>query len=155
MSEHAIQFSGGIPTTVLPDPPDALVAALREATNAHDRRDAKATVVSRFPDQMLAWAEYGDAGRDTVERYAAYRVGYHRGLDALRANGWRGSGYVRWSAPSNAGFLRCLVGLQQAAAAIGEHHEAERVSQFLLQLDPTGVPVAVAAALPPFASVER
>ena len=38
-------------------------------------------------------------GRDEIERYAAYRVGYHRGLDALRANGWRGSGYVPSTAP--------------------------------------------------------
>ena len=47
----------------------------------------------------------------TIERYAYYRVGYHRGLDALRANGWRGSGYVRWSEPTNRGFLRALAGL--------------------------------------------
>ena len=42
----------------------------------------------------------------TIERYAYYRVGYHRGLDALRANGWRGSGYVRWSSRRTSGFLR-------------------------------------------------
>ena len=78
------------------------------------------------------------AGRDEIERYAAYRVGYHRGLDALRANGWRGSGYVRWSEPTNRGFLRSLAGLGEVAAAIGETDEAERCAQFLLQLDPTG-----------------
>lgn len=79
------------------------------------------------------------AGSD-VERYAAFRVGYHRGLDALRANGWRGSGFVRWSHPGNLGFLRCLLGLQMSAAAFGEADEDERCRLFLLQLDPGGVP---------------
>ena len=75
-----------------------------------------------------------------MERYAAYRVGYHRGLDALRANGWRGSGYVRWAEPTNRGFLRALQGLSAMAAEIGEEDEAERCATFLLQLDPTGSP---------------
>ena len=69
---------------------------------------------------MTAWAALAGLGRDDIERYAAFRVGYHRGLDALRANGWRGSGYVRWADETNRGFLRCLRGLQQMAAAIGE-----------------------------------
>jgi hypothetical protein len=64
-------------------------------------------------------------------------VGYHRGLDALRAHGWRGSGYVRWSAPSNRGFLRCLSGLAHMAAEIGEVAEAERCELFCAQLDPS------------------
>ena len=99
------------------------------------------------------WARLGDAGRDVIERYAAYRVGYHRGLDTLRANGWRGSGYVRWEHPGNRGFLRALAGLQRTAAEIGEDDEAERCAQFLRQLDPAwpppeldGVTVAVRAA---------
>jgi hypothetical protein len=70
----------------------------------------------------------------------AYRVGYHRGLDALRQNGWKGSGYVRWSAVSNHGFLNCLDGLARTAALIGETDEATRCAQFLLQCDPTGKP---------------
>jgi hypothetical protein len=70
-------------------------------------------------------------------------VGYHRGLDALRANGWRGSGYVRWEAPSNRGFLRCLSGLAQMAAAIGETAEAERCELFCAQLDPSWTPARV------------
>ena len=63
------------------------------------------------------------------------------GLDALRANGWRGSGYVRWAAETNRGFLRALHGLGTMAAEIGETDEAERVELFLAQLDPSGVPV--------------
>jgi Protein of unknown function (DUF3151) len=58
----------------------------------------------------------------------------------LRANGWRGSGYVRWSEPTNHGFLRSLRGLGEMAEAIGETDEAERCHLFLLQLDPSGTP---------------
>ena len=74
--------------------------------------------------------------RDDIEAYAAYRVGYHRGLDRLRQNGWRGSGYVRWAHEENRGFLRALAGLQRSAAAIGETDEDERCLHFLRQCDP-------------------
>jgi hypothetical protein len=140
--EQPMQMSSGLPSTVLPDADPAARAALAEALavdEAH-RRDAIARVVAHSPRFLEGWAALGDAGRDEIERYAAYRVGYHRGLDALRANGWRGSGYVRWSNPSNRGFLRALAGLGAMAAAIGEHDEAERCGQFLTQLDPHGPP---------------
>ena len=77
---------------------------------------------------------------DPIDRYAFARVGYHRGLDTLRAAGWRGSGYVRWSHPSNRGFLRCLEALRAAAQAIGESDEEERCAVFLRQLDPDWPP---------------
>jgi hypothetical protein len=141
---HPVGMSPGLPTTVLPEPDPDVVDRIARALEvpAGDRRDAIAAVVADHPRSLHAWAALGDAGRDTIERYAAYRIGYHRGLDALRANGWRGSGYVRWAAPSNHGFLRCLLGLQQMASRIGEHDEAERCAVFLAQLDPTGVPPA-------------
>jgi Protein of unknown function (DUF3151) len=141
--ERPITMSpGGLPSTVLPTADPRAEASLAEAVrrDAAERRDAVASVVAAYPRFLAAWAALGDAAADTIERYAAYRVGYHRGLDALRANGWRGSGYVRWAEPTNVGFLRCLLGLQQMAAAIGEHDEAARCEQFLLQLDPTGPP---------------
>jgi hypothetical protein len=72
-------------------------------------------------------------------------VGYHRGLDTLRANGWRGSGYVRWEHETNRGFLRALAGLQQTAAEIGEDDEAERCAHFLRQLDPAWPPAEMAS----------
>ena len=74
--------------------------------------------------------------------YAYARVGYHRGLDQLRGEGWRGTGYVRWREPGNRGFLRSLEALRVAAARIGEDDEQERCAQFLRQLDPDwrGVP---------------
>jgi hypothetical protein len=136
--QRPIEMSSGLPSTVLPEAEPAARAALAEALAAEPpaRRDAIARVVAEYPRYLEAWAELGDAGRDDIERYAAYRVGYHRGLDALRANGWRGSGYVRWAAPSNRGFLRSLAGLGEMAAAIGERDEAERCAQFLTQLDP-------------------
>ncbi len=127
---------------MLPPADDAIAARLAEALSleAGERRAAVADVVASAPRCLDGWAALGDLGRDTIERYAAYRVGYHRGLDTLRANGWRGSGYVRWSEPTNRGFLRALRGLGDMAAAIGEDDEADRCRTFLLQLDPSGIP---------------
>lgn len=142
MSDQPIHMSTGLPTTVLP-PPDGVDASRLEAALAlpeAERRAAVAEVAASSPRFLDAWASLGDLGRDTIERYAAYRVGYHRGLDTLRANGWRGSGYVRWADPTNRGFLRSLSGLGEMAAAIGEADEAERCHLFLLQLDPSGIP---------------
>lgn len=141
--EHTVRLTPeGPPATVLPSPDPAAESALQDALgrSGDERRTAIAAVVARWPRFLDAWARLGDAGRDPVERYAYYRVGYHRGLDALRAAGWRGSGYVRWAEPANRGFLRALRGLQQMAAEIGEVDEAERCALFLNQLDPAGVP---------------
>jgi Protein of unknown function (DUF3151) len=141
MSEVTLNPSGP-PETVIADEPtrvrEAVAAALDRGGD--ERRAALAEVIVTAPRSLLAWAHLGDAGRDVVERYAAYRVGYHRGLDTLRANGWRGSGYVRWEHPGNRGFLRALAGLQRTATEIGEDDEAERCAQFLRQLDPSWPP---------------
>ena len=144
MSDQPIHMSGGLPTTELPEAAPALRAALEQALASDDPRSAVAGIVAGNPRSLDGWATLGDLGRDPIERYAAYRVGYHRGLDALRANGWRGSGYVRWNAPGNRGFLRSLRGLGLMAAAIGETDEAERCEQFLQQLDPAGPPAGIA-----------
>ena len=142
MSDEPINLSSGLPTTVLPAVDPELAGRLAEALAqpVGQRRALIVDVVASAPRYLDGWAELGDVGRDEIERYAAYRVGYHRGLDTLRANGWRGSGYVRWSEPTNRGFLRSLRGLGEMAAAIGETDEAERCRTFLLQLDPTGIP---------------
>ncbi len=100
------------------------------------RREAVSAVVAMRPTYLEGWAALGDASTATIDRYMAYRVGYHRGLDALRANGSRGSGYVRRIHPSNRGFLGCLRGVAVCARLIGEISEAERCDQFLMQLDP-------------------
>jgi hypothetical protein len=143
MSQPVNLSASGPPETVLdPEPAAALDRlAAAEGLPGEERRAAIAGVVADFPRCLHAWAALGDVARDRVEAYAAYRVGYHRGLDRLRANGWRGNGYVRWAHPENTGFLRSLDGLRRAAEAIGEADEAERCAQFLAQLDPSGGPV--------------
>jgi hypothetical protein len=141
-AQQPIHMSSGLPSTVIPEPDPSGGAALEAALRSDDPRTAIAAVVAANPRLLQGWAALGDHGGDTIERYAAYRVGYHRGLDTLRASGWRGSGYVRWAEPGNLGFLRCLLGLGKMATAIGERDEAERCQQFLLQLDPTGIPEA-------------
>jgi hypothetical protein len=137
-----VNLTSGPPETVL-DPPHAAAAErLRDALDApaESRREAVADVVRAFPDWCDAWAELGGLARDDIEAYACYRVGYHRGLDALRRSGWRGSGYVRWAHPSNRGFLSCLDGLRTMSAVIGEPEEEQRCDLFLHQLDPTWPP---------------
>ena len=57
-------------------------------------------LVKAFPKSSLAWSVIaGDALEQgyLVEGYAYARVGYHRGLDALRAHGWKGHGPVPYS----------------------------------------------------------
>jgi len=130
MSLHE-NLLGGPPPTLLPDDVDARVE-LEGGADAYD-------VARRHPTSSLAWAALADAawndGR-VMESYAFARVGYHRGLDALRRNGWKGFGPVPWSHEPNRGFLRCLAYLQRAAAAINEADEAERCATFLDDCDP-------------------
>ena len=141
MSDVTLTPSGPPETVIAAEPADVR-SALRQALHLPEveRRAALAEVVAAAPRSLEGWSHLGDAGRDVVERYAAYRVGYHRGLDTLRANGWRGSGYVRWAHETNRGFLRALAGLQRTAAEIGELDEADRCAQFLHQLDPAWPP---------------
>ena len=136
--EHSVQFTSGSPETVLdplaPEQAAALEAAL--ALPAGRRREAVAAVAAQDPHCLQAWADLAELADDPIEQYAYARVGYHRGLDALRAAGWRGSGYVRWEREPNRGFLRSLQALAQAAGSIGETDEEQRCELFLRQLDP-------------------
>jgi hypothetical protein len=138
MTEHSVAFTSGSADTVLdplaPEVATALNAA--EALEPEERRAAVAAVAAQDPRCLQAWADLAELATDPVESYAYARVGYHRGLDALRAAGWRGSGYVRWRYDSNRGFLRALDALRRAAAAIGEVDEEQRCELFLRQLDP-------------------
>lgn len=126
------------PDVVLPPAPAALDSALDAALAAapEERRKRAAAVVADDPTFLAGWAALAELGRDPVERYAYARVGYHRGLDAIRKHGWGGVGTVRWRHDTNRGFLRCLVRLRDAAAEIGEQEEVERISDFLTTLDP-------------------
>ncbi len=134
-----IDLSSGPPETILPPVRpdiDAALAAALALPDADERRAGVAAIVAAQPRYLDGWARLGELGRDTIEQYAAFRVGYHRGLDTLRQNGWRGSGYVRWQHETNRGFLRALAGLERTAGEIGESDEEERCRLFLLQLDP-------------------
>ena len=113
-----------------------------ESLGEAEQLDAAAAVAAANPRSLAAWAALGARGRSTIESYAYYRIGYHRGLDALRQNGWRGSGYVRWEHETNRPFLRCLAGLLECADAIGEADEVERCELFLKQLEPSWSEIA-------------
>jgi hypothetical protein len=116
---------------------------LPENTEARARLDAgadPAEVAAAFPTYSAAWADLADAafaGGRVIESYAYARVGYHRGLDALRGHGWKGYGRVPWEHAPNRGFLRSLHALGRAAAAIEETEEATRCQAFLAESSAT------------------
>tara|TARA_B100000131_G_C17948217_1_gene545320 strand:+ start:238 stop:678 length:441 start_codon:yes stop_codon:yes gene_type:complete len=129
----------GLPETVLPPEDPKIIELLDVASKVEDesqRRGKINEIAGNFPASIEVWKTVAINGRDSIESYAAFRVGYHRGLDALRKNGWRGSGYVRWRHPSNRAFLECLLGLQKISEKIGDLEEAERCRIFLFQLEP-------------------
>lgn len=137
---NPVAFTSASGETVLP-PADPAASAATDAAMGRppdERRAALSAVAERWPRHLEAWAALAELATPDADRYAFARVGYHRGLDALRAAGWRGSGLVRWSHEENGGFLRSLAALQAAATAIGEHDEADRCRLFLRQLDPDG-----------------
>lgn len=144
--DPAVTLSTGLPETVLPAAPENWTAALARATATEGagRITAVSEVARACPRFLAAWATLAELADDDVQSYAYARVGYHRGLDALRAAGWRGSGYVRWRHETNRGFLRSVEALRRAAGAIGETEEEERCALFLRQLDPSaGAPARV------------
>lgn len=126
---------GPEPTLLAEDPAAAALAADTGAAGL----DA---VVRAHPESPLAWALLADAahaeGRE-LESYAFARVGYHRGLDALRKSGWRGAGPVPWAHEPNRGVLRALYALRRAAGVIGEESEVLRLTEFLEGADPTAI----------------
>src|SRR4051812_6090467 len=126
MSISGRDLLGGPPPTLLPDEPEPR-ALLEAGTDP-------AEVAARHPTSSAAWAALADAAYArgaVIESYAYARTGYHRGLDALRRNGWKGYGPVPWSHEPNRGFLRALGALGRAAQDIGETEEADRIAQFL------------------------
>lgn len=132
-----IRLGNAPPETVLPAFAQDALQALEEA-DRRGEREALGTVAARWPRLLAVWASLAEICEhdDPVAAYAFARTGYHRGLDALRAAGWRGSGYVRWQHDANRGFLRSLDALRRVAGAIGELDEEARCATFLRQLDP-------------------
>jgi hypothetical protein len=131
----------GPPPTRLPEDP---AAALLEAGAA------PFDVVRAHPASPTAWAalateaEAGDV--DSVTVYAYARVGYHRGLDLLRRNGWKGHGPIPWEHEPNRGFLCCLGALARAAGRIDDVEEAARCAEFLKDSSQLGYDVLLGEA---------
>ncbi|WP_313404400.1 DUF3151 domain-containing protein [Aeromicrobium sp.] len=116
---------GEPPETLLPTDPGAELLEMGEAPDE---------VARRHPDSTLAWARLADAalaqGRD-IEAYAFARTAYHRSLDSLRRNGWRGHGPVPWGHEPNRGFLHALAALASTSERLGDVEEAHRCREFL------------------------
>ena len=101
-------MAGPPPTHLPPDPAADELAAGSAAVD----------VVRSHPESPVAWATLAeqalaDSAADDVTAYAYARVGYHRSLDQLRRNGWKGNGPVPWEHEPNRGFLRALAALSR------------------------------------------
>ena len=117
--------------TLLPGDPDAEAQL--------DAGDNPTAVAAAHPSASVAWAALAEDALDddkVITAYAYARTGYHRGLDQLRRNGWKGFGPVPFSHEPNRGFLRCVAALARAADAIGETDEQARCLDLLDDCDP-------------------
>jgi hypothetical protein len=124
---------------LLGEPPPTLLPENDEARAELAAGRPTREVAADHPDYPLAWALLADealATGDAVTAYAFARTGYHRSLDQLRRNGWKGHGPVPWEHEPNQGFLRSLHALGAAASLIGEADEAARCQQFLNDSSP-------------------
>jgi hypothetical protein len=130
-AHHPHDLLGGPPPTLLPvDPAAAELAAGVPASE----------VAAAYPASSLAWAVLAEealANHQPVIAYACGRTGYHRGLDALRRNGWKGFGPVPYDHEPNQGWLRCVAALAAAAGEFNEQHEVERLRQLITDSDAT------------------
>jgi hypothetical protein len=121
-----------------PDP--ILLPGDSEAEAELEASQNPATVAAAHPTASVAWAALAEqalADDKVITAYAYARTGYHRGLDQLRRNGWKGFGPVPYSHAPNRGFLRCVAALAKAAGDIGENDEYARCLDLLDDCDPT------------------
>ena len=120
--------------------PDPILLPGDTEAEAALRADENPTVVAAaHPSASVAWAALAEealADDKAVTAYAYARTGYHRGLDQLRRNGWKGFGPVPYSHEPNRVFLRCVAALARAADAIGETDEQTRCLDLLDDCDP-------------------
>ena len=129
---------------LLGEPDPTLLPANPEADRELAEGTPAAEVAARHPTVSAAWAALAEEALsrterllpDTIEAYAYARTGYHRGLDALRRNGWKGFGPVPYGHEPNRGFLRCVAALARAADTIGETDEFARCCDLLDDCDP-------------------
>lgn len=124
--------------------PDPILLPGDSAAEAELLADEKpAIVAAAHPSASVAWAVLAEealADDKAVTAYAYARTGYHRGLDQLRRNGWKGFGPVPYAHEPNRGFLRCVAALARAAEAIGETDEYQRCLDLLDDCDPAARP---------------
>ena len=83
--EHPVTFTPQAQETVLAPIAYDQRAALDQA--AGDQQSLR-RVAARWPTLLEAWAALAETADDPISSYAFARVGYHRGLDALRRSGW-------------------------------------------------------------------
>ena len=120
-------------------PPPVLLPGDPKAVADLDAGASPAIVAAAHPSASVAWAALAEealADDKAITAYAYARTGYHRGLDALRRNGWKGFGPVPFAHEPNQGFLRCVAALARAAEAIGELPEYQRCLDLLDDCDP-------------------
>ena len=131
---HENLLDGPAPTLLPVDGPDA------DARAALSSGSSPREAVPAAPAASLLWALLAEGALrdegDPVAAYAYARTGYHRGLDQLRRNGWKGFGPVPFAHEPNQGFLRCVAALARAADAIGETPEYQRCLDLLDDCDP-------------------
>lgn len=124
---------------LMAQPPATKLPPNAEADKLRSSGASAEQVATAHPTDSAAWADLAAAAlRDgqTITAYAYARTGYHRGLDALRRNGWKGWGSVPWAHEPNRGVLRCFHYLAQAAEVIGEPDEVERLNTLIDDSDP-------------------
>lgn len=120
-----------------PDP--VLLPGDSEAEAALLADENPGIVAAAHPSASVAWAALAEdalADERAITAYAYARTGYHRGLDQLRRNGWKGFGPVPYAHEPNRGFLRCVAALARAADTIGEVPEYRRCLDLLDDCDP-------------------
>lgn len=129
-------------------PQPVLLPEIQDAEEALRSGTDPVRVAADHPAASIAWAQLAEDALDRAEQadesvnpdsvaaYAFARTGYHRGLDLLRRNGWKGFGPVPWSHEPNRGFLRSVAALAKAARAIGESDEYARCLDLLEDCDP-------------------
>lgn len=120
-----------------PDP--VLLPGDPAAEAALEAGESAVEVAAAHPSASVAWATLAEqalADGQAVTAYAYARTGYHRGLDQLRRNGWKGFGPVPYRHEPNRGFLRCVAALARAARTIGETDEYTRCGELLDDCDP-------------------
>lgn len=125
-------------SNLLGEPPETLLPADPGAAEIAEGADVR-NVVAAHPDSTLGWALLAEAALNDgldLEGYAFARTSYHRSLDSLRRNGWKGHGPVPWSHEPNQGFLRSLAALAEASARVGDDAEAHRCREFLHESSP-------------------